>query len=439
MEYFLCLTRRNLCRGLYSLAVILFTFLCVQPTPTTAQELRILTSMPAAMFEPFAEAFEARNPDITVNVLNKNTNAGVEEIVRGNPRGFDIFWVSSAEAFAVLNAHDAFRTDENYTSDWRPTPRGNASFYPFALSSIGWAQLHTSSTPHPSEWDDLLRPEYVGKVAMTRPSRSGTTHMFVERFLQVRGWEGGWSYLLALSGNLSTLTSRSFGVIDGIEKQRFDVGITIDFLALARADDGLAFSYGKPVMVMPAQIGILSGGQSPDLAKAFVELVLSPEGQKILIRPDVRRIPIDAKLRADAGPAAQDIESALQLNWLPYDALLARDRYWAVNTLFDVFVTFQLKERQQAWRRLRKLQQSRDDDILSRLPEVEQLLSYMPVTETDAISQGVNDVPTRVTAFSAPTATQQDMLARWQADATATMKDVNVLLNGLEQMANQQE
>ena len=63
----------------------------------------------------------------------------------------------------------------------------------------------------------------------------------------------------------------------------------------------------------------------------------------------------------------------------------------------------------------------------------------MPVTETNAISQGVNDVPTRVTAFSAPTATQQEMLARWHADAAATMKSVAVLLNGLEQMADQRE
>jgi phosphoglycerate transport regulatory protein PgtC len=407
--------------------------------PAIAQELRILTSMPATLFAPFAEEFERQTPGVTVNVLNKNTNAGVEEIVRGNPRGFDIFWVSSAEAFAVLNAHDAFARDTKGREDWRPDPRGGAAFYPFALSSIGWAQMQESAVPRPSEWDDLLRPVYAGRIAMTRPSRSGTTHMFVERFLQVRGWEGGWSYLLALSGNLSTLTSRSFGVIDGVEKRRFDIGISIDFLAMSRADSGLTFRYGRPVMVMPAQIGILRGGQSPDIAARFVALVLSPQGQEILLRPEIRRVPINAQVRANAGRFAPEIESALRLNWQPYDALLARDRYWAVNALFDVFVTFQLAERQDAWRRLRALAQVGNAAVVARVPDVERLLTLMPVSEALAITRGVNDVPTRVTAFSAPTASQQDILARWRIEATSTMARAVALLDDLERQAGIRE
>jgi len=407
--------------------------------PATARELRILTSMPASLFKPFAELFEQANPGVTVNVLNKNTNAGVEEIVRGNSRGFDIFWVSSAEAFAVLNAHSAFRPDTATDTAWQPTQRSGAAFYPFALSSIGWAQKHDSHVPSPSEWDDLLHPKYVGAIAMTRPSRSGTTHMFVERFLQVRGWEGGWAYLLELSGNLSTLTSRSFGVIDGIEKQRFEIGISIDFLALSRADDGLTFRYGKPVMVMPAQIGILRGGQSSDLAAGFVGMVLSPEGQEILLRPDIQRIPINAEIRAKAGPAAQQIEAALMVNWLPYDALLARDRYWAVNTLFDEFVTFQLEERQDAWRRVRRLEQFGDAELLVRLPEVKKLLVMLPVTEAEAITQGINAVPTRVTAFSAPTDLQQDVLEHWRNRATASIQSARALLDELERLADYSE
>lgn len=405
------------------------------PPPAAARELRILTSMPATLFTPFALTFERQNPGVTVKVLNKNTNAGVEEIVRGNPRGFDIFWVSSAEAFAVLNAHDAFLPDPASDGDWRPDPRGGAAFYPFALSSIGWARRADATGPRPREWDDLLRPEYRGLIAMTRPSRSGTTHMFVERFLQVRGWEAGWQYLLALAGNLSTLTSRSFAVIDGVEKRRFDIGISIDFLAMSRAGSGLSFTYGRPVMVMPAQIGMLRGGKSPDLAAAFVVLVLSPEGQQMLLRPDIRRVPIDPRVRARGGPAAQAIERALRLNWLPYDALLARDRYWAVNALFDVFVTFQLSARQAAWRRLRALE-ARDDPLMQAdLAALRRLLTEMPVTEAEALGPGVNAVPTRITAFSAPTPLQQAVLERWRAMAAARMERVGTLLDRLEGMA----
>lgn len=404
------------------------------PGAAPGQELRVLTSMPKSLFEPFARAFEAANPGTSVLVLNKNTNAGVEEIVRGNPRGFDIFWVSAPEAFAVLNAHGAFRKSREGTGEaWRPSPRGGAAFYPFALSSIGWAQRRASYLPQPVEWDDLLRPVYAGKIAMTRPSRSGTTHMFVERFLQVRGWEGGWAWLLALSGNLTTLTSRSFGVVDGVEKGRFEIGITIDFLALSRAENGLSFRYGRPVMVMPAQIGILKGGASPDLAVRFVRFVLSPEGQRLLLRPEIRRVPILPELRASADdPGFAEIENALRLRWQPYDALLARDRYWAVNALFDVFITFQLPRRQQAWRRLRALRGLERPEMAARLAEVERLLTAMPVAETEAIAPGLNAVPTRITAFSAPTPAQRQALERWTAAAEELLAQADALLQELE-------
>lgn len=400
-----------------------------------AQELRILTSMPATLFTPFVEAFERQNPGTVVNVLNKHTNAGVEEIVRGNPRGFDIFWASSVEAFAVLNAYSAFRKDNVSEIEWQPTSRGGAAFYPFALSSIGWAQRTDSPLPPPGQWDDLLRPEYVGNVAMTRPARSGTTHMFVERFLQVRGWEEGWAYMLELSGNLSTLTSRSFGVIDGVEKRRFEIGISIDFLALSRQQSGLTFRYGRPVMVMPAQIGILTGGQSPRLAGDFIALVLSPGGQQMLLAPEIRRVPFNQEIRAAAGGLATEIESALRLNWQPYDALLARDRYWAVNALFDVFVTFQLAQRKSAWARLRALAAEGDPIISARLAEVERLLTSMPVSETEAIAIGVNEIPTRVTAFSAPTPAQDEMLGRWSTVSATLLDQALSILTALEKQA----
>jgi len=384
--------------------------------------------MPETLFAPFAETFERENPGVTVNVLNKNTNAGIEEIVRGNPRGFDIFWVSSAEAFTVLNAHEAFLTDNTESGK-------RVAYYPFALSSIGWAFRRDSPGPPPAEWDDLLRPEYSGKIAMTRPSRSGTTHMFVERFLQVRGWDGGWRYLLALTGNLSTLTSRSFGVVDGVEKHRFDIGISIDFLARSRAEQGVSFTYGQPIMVMPAQIGILRGGQSPDLAAAFIALVLSPKGQEMLLGPNIRRVPIDPVVRLRAGPAAQGIETALRLNWLAYDALLARDRYWAVNALFDLFVTFQLAERRVAWQRVRALGSETDPAIQAGIAEVERLLTNLPVSEKEALGSGVNDVPTRITALSRPTPLQQARLERWRMVAAERMERVFLLLDQLERAA----
>jgi phosphoglycerate transport regulatory protein PgtC len=382
-----------------------------------AAELRILTSMSQAFFEPFIAAFEDRNPEISVIVLNKNTNASIAEIVRGNPRAFDIFWASSAEAFEVLNARDAFRRDNRSGQESASGANAAAAFYPFAYSSIGWAQRGDSAIMPPRQWEDLLQDRYAGQIAMARPSRSGTAHMFVERFLQVRGWEEGWSYLLALTANISTLTSRSFGVVDGVEKQRFELGITIDFLAQSRRDQGVSFSYGKPVMVIPAQIGLLKGGVSEQEAMAFIRFVLSDEGQTLLLMPSVWRVPVDDAIRQSARNIPPEITYALKLNWLQYDALLARDRYWAVNALFDQFITSRLPKRRLAWAKYREILARGDSRQSQDLARVKALLTRMPVSEREAGDPILNDSLTRLTALTGPTGFQQRSLTRWAIQA----------------------
>ena len=96
--------------------------LAVTASAGLAQQLRILTSMPPSLTDPFIAAFRQEFPQADLLVLNKNTNSGIDEITRGNARGFDIFWASSPEAFAVIGEHQGFDASACllYTS---PSPR----------------------------------------------------------------------------------------------------------------------------------------------------------------------------------------------------------------------------------------------------------------------------------------------------------------------------
>jgi phosphoglycerate transport regulatory protein PgtC len=70
--------------------------------------------------------------------------------------------------------------------------------------------MAANKLPAPKEWADLVKPEYFGHVAMSSPSRSGTTHLTVETILQGEGWEKGWTQLLQIAGNCAAVTDRSF-------------------------------------------------------------------------------------------------------------------------------------------------------------------------------------------------------------------------------------
>lgn len=406
--------------------VVLSIACLAMPPAAAAGELRLLTSMSTSLTDPFIAAFGETNPGSRVLVLNKNTNSSVEEIVRGNPRGFDLFWASAPEAFALIARHGGFAGAEARADCPEVAERGHV---PFAMSSIGWSRRADSELFMPGEWNDLLLPLYRGRIGMALPSRSGTSHMLVERFLQVRGWEEGWAFFLQLSENLSTLTSRSFGVIDGVKSGRFDIGLSIDFLADAPEPE-LDFRYGEPIMLFPAQIGLLAGGRASAEACAFIRFVLSDRGQMLLTDPKVGRIPISPGVRATAVAAVPEpMKSALRRSWQGYDADLAQSRYWAVNALFDLFIAELLPARRELWARLRAIEGRVDRGAWSAIARE---LARLPVSEIEAGAPGLNASPGRITDLTALPDLQAAARDRWAALAEAQIARLAADLAALE-------
>lgn len=387
-----------------------------------AGELRILTSFPPAMTDPFIAEFRRRHPGTEILVLNKNTNSALSEILRGNSRHFDLFWSSAPEPFSLI----ATRAGFDAAGCAAAGPAGHAVF---AYSSIGWVRRADSAVFMPGEWNDLLLPVYRGKLGMALPSRSGTTHMMVERFLQVRGWNEGWTYFLRLSENLATISARSFGVIDGVESGRFDIGLSIDFLATAHPE--LEFRYGEPVMVFPAQIGLLAGAAAPALACDFFAFVASEPGQKLLLSPEVGRIPASDAIRAGAGPVAvpEALEGAIRRSWQGYDAGVAQARYWVVNMIFDLVIAENLPRRRDLYARIRALEGQGHEGELAALRRE---LATLPVDEADTASETLNAQPGHAGDLIRMTEAQRDARTRWGAAATAQLDAVAARLDQLE-------
>src|SRR5690606_34572094 len=216
---------------------------------------------------------------------------------------------------------------------------GYGHYADFAWSAVGWTWRSDRSAAGefavPQDWNDLLDPAFARGIAMSHPMRSGTMHSLVETILQDRGWQAGWAWVLELAGQLHTISARSFGVLEGVESGEFPLGLSIDFLALTRSHKGLVFRYGRPVIVIPARIAGLQGGGQPNAARAFVDFVLSEEGQRILLRPDIRRIPVNAKVRKELEESLHpEVRAALNFSWSRYDPELAARRYWEVKQIF---------------------------------------------------------------------------------------------------------
>lgn len=430
----------------FSVFIVAMIFTCV-PARVTAAQLRILTSFPPLFYTPFIERFESLYPDISVSILNKKTTAAIDEIMRGNDRQFDLFWSSSVDALDLLKAKQMLRRSQQIQKE--PTivldnmnindPDG--FFYGFAVSGIGWMwnsrYLKKEDLPIPHSWEDLKKPTYYGHLAMSTPSRSGTTHLIVENILQKYGWEKGWAYLMRISGNFTTITARSFGVPEGIESNRFGIGLVIDFLARTKDKKNIGFLYGKPAFPVPAGIAGLNNSLNHDAADQFINFILSPAGQQILLRPEINRLPINRSLLLNQEDKVVKLLQMIDGKELQaYDINLSRQRYHLVNKLFDQLITFHLRERRHIWKRLIDLEKtvSKDDKTFRRLKTNILLnISKIPVSKQQSLAPELNNILSSHVSGQTAYDQQRDIVATWDSFINQQFQQAQAQLDDIEQ------
>ena len=306
--------------------------------PALAGTVTVVTSFPKELTQAYKTAFEKAYPDIKLEILNKNTVQGMA-YVRELPVGQrpDIFWASAPDAFEVLAGQKLLDKVGDLANPAAPAKIGN---------------LAAHQVPAPAQWADLVKPVYFGHLAMSAPSRSGTTHLTVETLLQGEGWDKGWTQLLQIAGNSAAITERSFGVPDGVNNGQFGIGLVIDFFGLAGKYSGfpVEFAYPDVTSVVPANIGLVAGGKNPEEAKKFISYTVSAEGQLLLLDPKISRLPIlpPAQMggKVPAGyPNPFEIAKRAKVS---FDSDLSESRYNVVSSMFDQTISFRLKELQAA-------------------------------------------------------------------------------------------
>ena len=327
------------------------------PVASFAETISVVTSFPKELTTAYKKAYEAKYPGDTVEILNKNTAAGIA-YVREQPLGSrpEVFWASAPDAFELL-AKQKLLVNIGPGRPEIPTKVGNypvndpEGFYRGqALAGYGmmWntRYMKANKLPLPKEWSDLVKPVYFNHLAISSPSRSGTTHLTVETILQGEGWKKGWEQVLMIGGNSAAITERSFGVPDGVSNGQFGVGLVIDFFGLAAKNSGMPvdFVYPSVTSIVPANIGLITGAKSAAGGQRFIDFTLSDEGQKLLLQKDISRLPV---LPATYKLAPSDYPNPFNGNIqakVNFDSALSESRYLVVRSLFDQMITFRHKE-----------------------------------------------------------------------------------------------
>ena len=413
-----------------------------------AGTVTVITSFPKELTQAYKSAFEKANPDIKLEILNKNTVSGiayVKETEEG--RRPEVFWASAPDAFEVLGASGLLEKAPDVANPDVPDKIGSfpindpgGLFYGQALAGYGIMYntrlLKARKLTPPQSWNDLLKPEWFGNVGMTSPSRSGTQHLTVETILQGEGWAQGWNTIIRMAGNSKVLTDRSFGVPDGINNGQFGAGPVIDFFGLSSkySKFPVEFVYPEETAIVPANIALIKGAGNTPEGKKFIQFALGKEGQALLLKPEISRLPVLPYSSMDNIPEGYpDPQQLAERSKVHFDTDLSQKRYFVVQSLFDQTITFRHKDLQSATAAIlkaeKKLAASPSDKGTAMLEEAKQLAWTPLISDGEALSDEIQKVFQGDKKDVSVSQALSKLQGEWNSKAAANYKKAAELAN----------
>jgi len=192
----------------------------------------------------------------------------------------------NATSYPLMDLHDS-------TPQW----------YAASLTGIGVMYneqaLQRLNLSAPKRWIDLLEEGYEGKIAMVDPAKSELTSPLISTMIQSKNWTGGWEYLVRLSALIGRYDENEVESTLKVASGFMPLAVIPDFYAYDKITvypPGIDFTYLDAAIVQPDPVAIIKRGRYLDEAKAFMDFILSQEGQNIIGR---YRLPI----RGDVTPS----------------------------------------------------------------------------------------------------------------------------------------
>jgi iron(III) transport system substrate-binding protein len=170
-----------------------------------------------------------------------------------------------------------------------------------------------------ASYADLLKPELKGKIAYGDPTASSSAFAQLTNMLKAVGGDyesdKGWDFVKALVAQLNGITiGSSSQVAKDVAAGEYIVGLTYEPLSLNFVKSGAPVEIVYPsegAAFLPATIQLIKGGPNPAAGKAFIDFVISQEGQTIIAEQTAGR-PLRDGVTKPGLPALADIPTVVE-------------------------------------------------------------------------------------------------------------------------------
>ena len=199
-----------------------------------------------------------RFPDYEINLVDMDTGTLAAKIAaEGSKTDADIilelestYLEKVSGSLATLDMVDFSVYEESLVPE-------NHKYVPYYLNSgaiiVDTKALAEKGVPVPTNYDDLLKPEYKGLLSMPNPKSSGTGYIFLLNMVNERGEEAAFAYFDRFAENISGqgFTTSGSGPVKALVTREAAIGLGMTFQAVQSINEGsdfeiLFFEEGAP-------------------------------------------------------------------------------------------------------------------------------------------------------------------------------------------------
>lgn len=298
-------------------AISVIALASAQAQGISGSVLVVYTPNEEGMLQSLIPVFE-ENTGVQVQLITAGTGELYSRIrsEAGNPQGDVMFGGGAAQAAVNAELWQPYTSPEdaamvqggkNTTGAFTPYQADGSNLL-VNVQAVAEAGIEIGS------YADLLQPVLKGKIAFGDPTASSSAFAQLTNMLKAVGGDyesdAGWNYVEALVDQLDGISiGSSSQVAQDVANGEYIVGLTYEPLSQNFVLSGAPVEIVYPAegaAFLPATVQIIKGGPNNAAAEAFIDFVISEQGQTIIAEQTAGR-PLRSGVVKPGLPSLEDI------------------------------------------------------------------------------------------------------------------------------------
>lgn len=252
---------------------------------SSAQALTVYTAGPGSLAKGLAAGYEKKT-GVKVDIFQATTGKVMArlEAEQANPQA-DILISASWDTAEDLHNRGWLLPYQSQNADKVPANLKTSDYVAQGISALGIVWNSKSGTPEPKEWQDLTSADFKDKVTTPDPALSGASLDLLIGLQNGMGDEA-WKLFEQLKQNGMVVSGPNAQAVTPVmQGAKAAVFGAVDYVSYGNIAQGESLKVIFPAsgtVMAPRPMMILKTTQHADDAKAFIDYVLSPEGQALV-------------------------------------------------------------------------------------------------------------------------------------------------------------